>query len=168
LGDSIAYWTLIATAVSAVASAIALGFNAYELRQTAKSRDADWLFRFIAEIRENERRFLGAAGEPERRHALVDYMNFLNSVAGACKKKLLPTHTMSFVTDYLIQAIAIIRTEGYGAELARMKTSSTTFVELTEFYREHRAGIERVIAEQATLTASSQLGENPVKGEHDQ
>ncbi|TPM41387.1 hypothetical protein [Mesorhizobium sp. B2-3-4] len=153
--DPIAYWTLIATAASAVASAIALGFNAYELRQNGRSRDAEWLFRFLSEIRENERAFLNAPPGDEQGRALVDYVNFLNSAAGACQKGLLPKHTHAFLTDYLVEAIATIETEGFAERLERMRTSSSTFIELADFYKSHRRQIERAVAEQRILNAAA-------------
>lgn len=147
-------WEVVFLAAGVFLSAIGLFFTGSELRSSTKSRDVEAMLKVAAEIRELEER-LRADCSPEEKHArFVETVNFLNTFATACSKKLFPKWTQNSIADYLIKAIANIESfEPLLKKVDAMRTDGTTFTELAKFSKTHRDRINRVKAEIQLLAA---------------
>ncbi|RWM97677.1 MAG: hypothetical protein EOR86_07570 [Mesorhizobium sp.] len=147
-------WETVFLAAGVFLSAIGLMFNAWELRSSTKSRDVEALFKLAAEIREMEARLRADGSPAEKQARLVETLNFLNTCATACGRRLFPKWTHSEVSEYLVKAIANIESfEPLLTKVDAMRTDSTTFVELAKFSKANRARINRVRAEIQLLEA---------------
>lgn len=131
------WWTEVVPTVALLISAGALIFNALNVRSSAKSKDLEWLFRYLADMRGMEARLLSSATESERRSTFVEFANFLEVCCYAHNKILFPKLTKAMVTDNLVNSIAIIENSTYAASFERLLTSTQTFDSLATFRRRH-------------------------------
>ncbi|MER9901386.1 hypothetical protein [Mesorhizobium sp. M0130] len=132
-------------------SAGALVFNALNVRSSAKSKDLEWLFRYLADMRAMEAKLLVGGSEGERQSAFVEFANYLEVCCYAHNERLFPKLTKVMVTDNLVNSIAIIENSTYAASFDRLLTSTQTFDSLATFRRKHHAPIQRLSSRSRAL-----------------
>lgn len=138
------WWRDILPTVALLISAAALAFNAWSLRSGAKSKDLDWLFRYLADMRAMEAKLLTADTDATRDSAFVEFVNFLEVCCYAHNTRLFPRLTRVMVTDNLVNAVASIEASPHAARFSGLLTSPQTFESLAKFTRRHRRMIDGV------------------------
>ncbi|TPK81165.1 hypothetical protein [Mesorhizobium sp. B2-4-17] len=157
------WWTEFVPTVALLISAGALIFNALNVRASAKSKDLEWLFRYLADMRGMEGKLLSSATESERQSTFVEFANYLEVCCYAHNKSLFPKLTKAMVTDNLVNSIAIIENSTYAASFERLLTSSQTFDSLATFRRRHRKPISH--AQLAIKSAAPEIEDVPSRSD---
>lgn len=87
---------------------------------------------------------MDAVGTEKERAALVDFLNFLETLASMLGESLLPRATRLMVRSILIEAISMIRANSCMHDvLMDSATSPLTYRYLVAFEKKHRRAIER-------------------------
>ena len=88
---------------------------------------------------ERERALANAHDDEERRHALVEYLNFLELYAAALNGRLLVEVAREVVTDKVMDSLLTIqRAPEWHGEIENAVSSESTFSHLCRFIRYHR------------------------------
>jgi hypothetical protein len=146
-----------ASLISALAAAIALGFNARMMALQQRSNDATTLFAVVASIRDAEARLVASASEQGSfKTELNNYLNLLETFAAAVNHKLFGKSTLGIATDRLITDLGMLLADGSTKEqIEEAVTSHQTFSELRDFWRRNRAKVDRAVSVN-TATATTE------------
>jgi hypothetical protein len=152
-------WTRISAigqAAAAIIAAIALVGLYFQLRMTRKSTDLKALQDFVQNADQREDRLLDAATDAKQDQAFIEFLNFLETSAGALNHDLFPRTTKKFVREKVRDSIATIQgVQTWHIKFEQAITTDTTFAEIAKFMRRNRADIERVVKMRAALTATN-------------
>ena len=99
----------------------------------------------------DEREAALAEAEGDKRHAFIEFMNFLEVYSAAANGGLLTGVTLEFVDDKLIDSIVLLMQLGHWHDVIEGSvTGPTTFAHLRQFIRRHKKTIDgRYTAAQA-------------------
>lgn len=134
-----------ASLISALAAAIALGFNARMMALQQRSNDATTLFAVVASIRDAEARLVASAAEQGSfKTELNNYLNLLETFAAAVNHKHFGKSTLGIATDRLITDLGmLLANETTKDHLEEAVTSNKTFCELLAFWRRNKSRLTR-------------------------
>jgi len=91
----------------------------------------------------NEREAALAEAEDDKRHAFVEFMNFLEVYSAAANGGLLSGVTLEFVNDKLIDSIVVLMQLGHWHDTIETSvTGPTTYEHLRKFIRRHKKTID--------------------------
>jgi alpha-beta hydrolase superfamily lysophospholipase len=163
-------WTRISAIGQAAAAAIsmlALVGLYFQIRMTRKSADLQALQDFVRNADQREDRLLDAETDSKRDQAFNEFLNFLETSAGALNNNLFPKTTKQFVREKVRDSIATIQAvQIWHAKFEQAITTDTTFAEIARFMRRYRADIDRVVKMRAALaTADTRELSPPSQGE---
>jgi hypothetical protein len=133
---------------SSLAAAVGLGLTAWQL----------WRARAVATLQSlqefskasNEREAALAEAQGDKRHAFIEFMNFLEVYSAAANGGLLAGVTLEFVNDKLIDSIVVLMQLGHWHDVIEGSvTGPTTYLHLRQFIRRHKKTVgDRYIAAQ--------------------
>jgi hypothetical protein len=150
-------WTRVSAigqAAAAAVSMLALIGLYFQIRMTRKSADLKALQDFVQDADRREDRLLDAATDEKRDQAFIEFLNFLETSAGALNDNLFPKTTKKFVREKVRDSIATIQgVPAWHIKFEQAITTDTTFAELAKFMRLNRKDIERVVKMRAELAA---------------
>jgi hypothetical protein len=151
-------WTRISAigqAAAAVISMFALVGLFFQIRMTRKAADLKALQDFVQSADDHETRLLDAETETKQDQAFFEFLDFLESNAGAFNDNLFPKTTKRFVKGKIRDSIATIQgIPAWHRKFEQAITTNTTFAELAKFMKRYRVDINRVVAMRAALAAS--------------
>lgn len=163
-------WTRISAigqAAAAIIAAIALVGLYFQLRMTRKSTDLKALQDFVQNADQREDRLLDAATNEKRDQAFIEFLNFLETSAGALNGNLFPKTTKKFVREKVRDSIATIQgLQPWHVKFEQAITTDTTFAELAKFMKRNRADIDRVVKMRTALTTANAPEINQHPGGH--
>jgi hypothetical protein len=151
-------WTRVSAigqAAAAAVSMLALIGLYFQIRMTRKSADLKALQDFVQNADQREDRLLDAATDEKRDQAFVEFLNFLETSAGALNDGLFPKTTSKFVREKVRDSIATIQgVSPWHVKFEQAITTDTTFAELAKFMKRNRADIDRVVKMRTALTTA--------------
>jgi hypothetical protein len=128
-----------AQVASGIAATIGLFVVAWQQWRTRQVAVLQSLQEFIKSANERERVL---RDDDDKRHALVEFMNFLEVYSAATNNGLLIGVAREFVVDKVVDSVVVLeRASQWHDELARSVSSESTFKHLTKFMELHRAVI---------------------------
>jgi type II secretory pathway pseudopilin PulG len=148
-------WTRISAigqAAAAIVSMLALVGLYFQIRMTRKSTDLQALQDFVRNADQREDRLLDAETDAKRDQAFNEFLNFLETSAGALNNNLFPKTTKQFVREKVRDSIATIQgVQIWHSKFEQAITTDTTFAEIAKFMRRNRADINRIVKMRAAL-----------------
>ena len=133
----------------------------FQIWITRKSTDLQALQEFVRNADQREDRLLDAETDPKRDQAFNEFLNFLETSAGALNDNLYPKTTKRFVREKVRDSIATIQgVQIWHSKFEQAITTDTTFTELAKFMRRNRADIDRIVKMRAAL-ATADTGTAP-------
>jgi hypothetical protein len=91
----------------------------------------------------NEREAALAEAQGDKRHAFIEFMNFLEVYSATANGGLLTGVTLEFVDDKLIDSIVVLMQLGHWHDaIEGSVTGPTTYVHLRRFIRRHKKTID--------------------------
>jgi hypothetical protein len=161
-------WTRVSAigqAAAAAISMVALIGLYFQIRMTRKSADLKALQDFVQSADQREDRLLDAATDAKKDQAFIEFLNFLETSAGALNHNLFPKTTKKFVRAKVRDSIATIQgVQTWHIKFEQAITTDTTFAELARFMKRDRADIERAVKMRTALTAANAPEMNPPPG----
>jgi hypothetical protein len=158
-------WTRISAigqAAAAIIATLALAGLYFQIRMTRKSADLQALQDFVRNADQREDRLLDAVTDAKKDQSFNEFLNFLESSAGALNHNLFPKTTKQFVREKVRDSIATIQSvQSWHIKFEQAITTDTTFAEIAKFMRRNRADIERVVKMRAALATADQPEPNP-------
>lgn len=125
-------------------AAAGLFLNAWQFARTRRSTTLQHIQEFLKVVNEREAALSAARGDDEKfRHALVEYLNFLEVYSAAACNKLFMGVARELVVDKLMDAIVILEsvTELH-PHISGSVTSEVTYKYLRLFMRKNRRELD--------------------------
>jgi len=146
---SISNYVPYAQIVSSLAAAVGLFLTAWQFRRTRAVATLQSLQEFFKAS--NEREAALAEAQDDKRHAFIEFMNFLEVYSAAANGGLLTGVTLELVNDKLIDSIVVLMQLGHWHDsIEGSVTGPTTYLHLREFIKRHKKTVEgRYVAAQA-------------------
>jgi hypothetical protein len=134
---------------SSLAAAVGLGLTAWQFWRSRAVATLQSLQEFFKASNERESALAEAQGD--KRHAFIEFMNFLEVYSAAANGRLLTGVTLELVNDKLIDSIVVLMQLGHWHDaIEGSVTGPTTYVHLRQFIRRHKKTIDgRYAAAQA-------------------
>ena len=125
-------------------AAAGLLLNAYQTYRGRKTATLQHLQEFMKAMNEREAALAGAQGDPaKQRHALVEFMNFLEIYSAAINMHLLVGVAREIVEDKLVDSVVELENAPqWHGEIDQSIRSSATYTQLARFMRKHRSVIQ--------------------------
>jgi hypothetical protein len=146
---------------SSLAAAAGLVLTAWQLRRARTTATLQSLQEFFKASNEREAALAEAQGN--KRHAFIEFMNFLEVYSAAANGGLLAGVTLEIINDKLIDSIVVLMQLGHWHEvIGGSITSPITYKHLRKFIGRHRKTIDGRYAaaeeEELRVIAQSELG----------
>ena len=126
---------------SSLAAAAGLCFTAWQMRKARTVAILQSLQEFFKASNERESALADATGD--KRHAFIEYLNFLEVYSAASNSALFAGVTRELVTDKLIDSIVVLKTAvHWHDEIERSITSVITYKHLRMFMQKHRRSVD--------------------------
>jgi hypothetical protein len=106
-------WAESAQIASGICAAIGLTFVGWQLWRTRQARALEALQKFIEEMNRREAALRDAT---DKRHALIEFLNFLEVYAAASRTRLVSGVAREFIDDKLIDSIVILQQSAHWHE----------------------------------------------------
>lgn len=157
--QSLAEWLPTGATIALYFSAGGLLLNALAFHGAAKTRDLEWLMRFLSDIQRLEGRISDSTSEEAREGAFTELLNYLEACCLALHKGLYPKRTRTVVEGHIVNTLATIRAVPHFADrIESLVTTVGTFADIRQFVSRHRPQID---AAHATIVASLQVAGTP-------
>jgi hypothetical protein len=126
---------------SSLAAAVGLVLTAWQLWRARTTATLQSLQEFYKAC--NEREAALAEAEGDKRHAFIEFMNFLEIYSAAANGGLLAGVTLELVNDKLIDSIVVLMQLGHWHKTIEGSiTSSVTYKHLRQFIGQHKKTID--------------------------
>lgn len=147
---------------SSLAAAVGLGLTAWQLWRARTVATLQSLQEFFKAS--NEREAALAEAEDDKRHAFIEFMNFLEVYSAAANGGLLTGVTLEFANDKLIDSVVVLMQFGYWHDVIdRSVTGPTTYLHLRRFVRRHK---KTIAGRYTAAQANARLGAPNVEAAH--
>lgn len=135
---------------SSFAATVGLALTAWQLWRNRAVATLQSLQEFFKASNEREAELAKAEGD--KRHAFIEFMNFLEVYSAAANGSLVTGVTLELVNDKLIDSIVVLMQLGFWHDaIEGSVTGPTTYVHLRRFIRRHKKTIDgRYTAAQKT------------------
>jgi hypothetical protein len=126
---------------SSLAAAVGLVLTAWQFRRTRSVAALQSLQEFFKASNEREAALAEAQGD--KRHAFIEFMNFLEVYSAGANDGLLTGVTLELVNDKLIDSIVVLMQLGHWHDAIESSiTSPITYKHLRKFIGRHKKTIE--------------------------
>jgi hypothetical protein len=126
---------------SSFAAAVGLVLTAWQLWRARAVTTLQSLQEFFKASNEREAALVEAEGD--KRHAFIEFMNFLEVYSAAANERLLSGVTLELVNDKLIDSIVVLMQLGHWHDaIEGSVTGPTTYKHLRKFIRRHKKIID--------------------------
>jgi hypothetical protein len=153
---SVAEYVPYAQLVASGGAAIGLCLTAWQFWRSRKATTLQHVQDFFKAVIEREAALAHATDDQKRRHAFVEYLDFLEVYSAAVIDGLFIGVAKEFVSDKIIDSIVELeRAPQWHEEIQKSKTSVVTYKYLRKFAAKHQGIIDSRLAPRPTQRSNA-------------